>query len=263
MSQLKYYDTGSAQWLPVLAGSQGTTGTQGIQGLQGASIQGVQGATGSVTTTPAKTVTTFTATDGQTTFTVSYTVGYIDVYLNGVRLSAADYTATNGTSVVLGVGATVGDVVDVVLYTMGLGAQGTQGLQGNQGFGYTQLQGVQGTTGSQGIQGSVGAQGTTSLSFNAQTGTTYTLASTDVNNLVTASNASAITITVPPSIFATGQLVNVQQIGAGQVTFAQGSGVTITSTGATSSAPKLRVTYSAATVICTGSNTFTIIGDLS
>jgi uncharacterized protein YfaP (DUF2135 family) len=36
-----------------------------------------------------------------------------------------------------------------------------------------------------------------------------------------------------------------------------------TSSGATSSAPKLRVTYSAATVICTGSNTFTIIGDLS
>ena len=63
--------------------------------------------------------------------------------------------------------------------------------------------------------------------------------------------------------FTTGQVVNVQQIGAGQVTFAQGSGVTITSTGATSTAPKLRAQYSAATVICTASNTFTIIGDLS
>jgi hypothetical protein len=53
----------------------------------------------------------------------------------------------------------------------------------------------------------------------------------------------------------------VQQIGAGQVSFAQGAGVTITSSGATSSAPKLRERYSACTVICTASNTFTIVGD--
>jgi hypothetical protein len=55
-----------------------------------------------VTTTAYRTVTNFTATAGQTTFSVpSYTVGYIDVYRNGVRLAAADYTATNGTTVVL------------------------------------------------------------------------------------------------------------------------------------------------------------------
>jgi hypothetical protein len=101
------------------------------------------------------------------------------------------------------------------------------------------------------------------LSFNAQTGTTYTLASGDVNSLVTASNASSITITVPPSIFTSGQQVHLQQIGAGQVTFAQGSGVTITSTGGTSSAPKTRTQFSACTIICTGSNTFTIVGDIS
>jgi hypothetical protein len=101
------------------------------------------------------------------------------------------------------------------------------------------------------------------LNFNAQTGTTYTLASTDLNKLVTTSNASAITVTVPPSVFSAGQQINVQSIGAGITSFAQGSGVTITSTGATAAAPKLRAQYSAATVICTGSNTFTIIGDLS
>lgn len=101
------------------------------------------------------------------------------------------------------------------------------------------------------------------LSFNAQTGTTYTLASGDVNYMVTASNASAITVTVPPSVFTTGQQVHLQQIGAGQVTFAQGSGVTITSTGATASAPKTRAQYSACTIICTGTNTFTIVGDIS
>ena len=101
------------------------------------------------------------------------------------------------------------------------------------------------------------------LQFNAQTGTTYTLVVGDLNKLVTCSNASGITLTVPPSVFSAGNQIHIQQIGAGQVTFAQGAGVTITSTGATASAPKLRAQYSAATVICTASNTFTVVGDLA
>jgi hypothetical protein len=102
------------------------------------------------------------------------------------------------------------------------------------------------------------------LALNAQTGTTYTLVAADASyKLVTASNAAAITITVPPSVFTAGDVINLQQIGAGQVTFAQGAGVTITSTGATATAPKLRAQYSACSVICTASNTFTVIGDLS
>jgi hypothetical protein len=101
------------------------------------------------------------------------------------------------------------------------------------------------------------------LQFNAQTGTTYTLVVGDLNKLVTCSNGSSITVTVPPSVFSAGNQIHVQQIGAGQVTFAQGSGVTITSTGATASAPKLRAQYSACTIICTASNTFTILGDIA
>jgi len=101
------------------------------------------------------------------------------------------------------------------------------------------------------------------IDFNAQTGTSYSLVASDQDKLVTLSNAAAITLTVPPSVFSAGQLVNIQQIGAGQVTLAAGSGVTITSTGATSAAPKLRAQFSAATVICTASNTFTVIGDLA
>ena len=77
------------------------------------------------------------------------------------------------------------------------------------------------------------------LDFNAQTGTTYTLVASDSSKLVTASNAATITITVPPAIFTAGEQVNVQQIGAGQVNFAAGSGVTITSTGLTSASPNL------------------------
>lgn len=106
-------------------------------------------------------------------------------------------------------------------------------------------------------------QDDTTLSFNAQTGTTYTLVIADLGKMVTLSNASGITLTVPPSVFTTGNQIHIQAIGAGQVTLAQGAGVTITSTGATASAPKLRVQYSAATIICTGSNTFTVIGDLA
>jgi uncharacterized protein YjiK len=110
--------------------------------------------------------------------------------------------------------------------------------------------------------------GTTSasaqLNFNAQTGTTYTLVAADAENkLVTLSNAGAITLTIPPSVFTTGQQINIAQIGAGQVTLAQGAGVTITSTGASASAPKCRAQYSAATIICTASNTFLVVGDLA
>lgn len=67
-----------------------------------------------VTTTAYRTVTEFTATANQKTFTPpSYTVGFISVYRNGVMLGSADYTATNGTTVVLALGATAGDLVTV------------------------------------------------------------------------------------------------------------------------------------------------------
>jgi hypothetical protein len=99
------------------------------------------------------------------------------------------------------------------------------------------------------------------LAFNAQTGTTYTLVASDSSKLVTASNASAVVITIPPAIFTAGEQINVQSIGAGLTSFAAGAGVTITSTaGAT---PTLRAQHSACTIVCTASNTFTIIGDIS
>ena len=64
----------------------------------------------------SKSTSNFTATAGQTTFNVTYTPGYIDVYVNGVRLTASEFTATNGTSVVLSEGANLNDVVDIVVY---------------------------------------------------------------------------------------------------------------------------------------------------
>jgi len=105
-------------------------------------------------------------------------------------------------------------------------------------------------------------QDDTTLAFNAQTGTTYTLVAGDLGKLVTTSNASDITVTIPPDTFIAGNQINIQSIGAGLTTISGGS-VTITSTGAVASAPILRAQYSACTIICTGTNLFTIVGDLS
>ena len=60
--------------------------------------------------------TSFTATAGQTVFAVSYTVGRLLVFVNGVLLSQADYTATDGTTVTLATGCNVGDLVDLCPY---------------------------------------------------------------------------------------------------------------------------------------------------
>ena len=59
----------------------------------------------------------FTATNNQTSFPTSgYTPEFLDVFLNGVKLAASDYTATNGSDVVLAAGATTGDILEVVSY---------------------------------------------------------------------------------------------------------------------------------------------------
>jgi hypothetical protein len=123
--------------------------------------------------------------------------------------------------------------------------------------------GPTGPTGATGSTGPTGPTGNNLVGFNSQTGTTYTLVIGDKDKMVTASNAGAITITVPPSVFSANDQISIAQTGAGQVTFAQGAGVTITSTGGTSSAPKLRAQNSAASVICTASDTFLVIGDIA
>ena len=59
----------------------------------------------------------FTASANQTSFaTAGYTVGFVDAFLNGVRLNTADFTATNGSDIVLASGAAVNDILDVISY---------------------------------------------------------------------------------------------------------------------------------------------------
>jgi len=67
----------------------------------------------------------FTATAGQTTFATSgYSVGFVDVYMNGVKLAAADYTATNGSDVVLATAALVNDIIETVSFTSFVASSG-------------------------------------------------------------------------------------------------------------------------------------------
>jgi hypothetical protein len=101
---------------------------------------------------------------------------------------------------------------------------------------------------------------------NTQTGTTYTTVIGDNGKLVTQSNASAITTTIPPNAsvdYSVGAQITFAQYGAGQVTIQGGSGVTIVSTGATAATPKLRVQYSTATAIQTSVNNWLVVGDIS
>ena len=98
------------------------------------------------------------------------------------------------------------------------------------------------------------------VAINAQTGTTYTAASTDVGKLITLSNAAAIALTIPPSVFAVGDQINIMQGtgGSGVVTIS-GASVTLNSNGA-----KLKTNgqYAVATILCTAANTFLVFGNL-
>lgn len=101
------------------------------------------------------------------------------------------------------------------------------------------------------------------LDINAQTGTTYTYLEKDAGQIVTHSNASAITATVPANsttAFPIGTLIIAIQIGAGQVTFAAGVGVTLNS-----STGNLTISTQNSVVILrkTGTNTWYLSGDLT
>ena len=100
------------------------------------------------------------------------------------------------------------------------------------------------------------------VAINTQTGTTYTTVLTDASKLVTLNNGSAITLTIPPNssvAYPIGTKIDLLQIGAGQVTVAAGSGVTVNSTPTL----KLRAQYSGGTCIQYAANTWIFAGDLA
>ena len=104
------------------------------------------------------------------------------------------------------------------------------------------------------------------IGVNAQSGTTYTTVLSDNGALVTQTNASAIatTIALNSSVsYPVGAQITFAQLGAGQVTIQGAGGVTVVSTGATASAPKLRAQYSTATAIQTSTDNWLVVGDVA
>jgi hypothetical protein len=155
-----------------------------------------------------------------------------------------------------------------------IGATGPTGVVGASGatgpVGVTGPTGPIGATGPTGSTGPAGATGATGAggveAVNAQVGTTYTFVLTDRDDLVTASNGSAQTYTIPLNssvAFPTGSLVNLIQIGDGQVTVQGAGGVTVLSTGATAATPKTRTRYSVMTLIKAGTDTWYATGDVA
>ena len=107
------------------------------------------------------------------------------------------------------------------------------------------------------------AVATAMIAINAQTGTTYTTVLADDGKLITCSNASAITVTIPPNssvAYGIGTQLNFAQLLAGQVTLAAGAGVTLNSAGAKL---KLSAQYAVATCVKTDTNTWFVVGNLS
>jgi hypothetical protein len=108
-NQLLQYNSSSGEWENISAAT-------------------VVGAASSFAT---KSATATTATNNQTTFNGTYTVGFVDVFLNGVKQSEDEYTATSGTNIVLSTGASEGDLIEVVGLTANVPGSGGGGSYAN------------------------------------------------------------------------------------------------------------------------------------
>jgi hypothetical protein len=105
-----------------------------------------------------------------------------------------------------------------------------------------------------------------SFTLNDQTGTSYTPVLTDQYQvLVTRSNASASTLTIPTNAsvaFPVGTVITVLNKGAGLVTISGAGGVTVLSAGAVAASPTL-AQYKSAALIQTSANNWHVVGSIA
>jgi hypothetical protein len=149
---------------------------------------------------------TYTATASQTSFSGAGTEGitlsykdstFVDVYQNGVKLGEADYTSTSGTAIVLGTGASLNDLVEVVVYDVFSVADTVSKADGGTFDGNITAAGTITVTGNADLNGDLDVDGTTNLdvvdidgALTQDGGAVFNEASADVNFRVE-SNASA------------------------------------------------------------------------
>lgn len=94
--------------------------------------------------------------------------------------------------------------------------------------------------------------------LNTQSGTAYTLTQADAGKLIVFTSASAVTLTIGTTILP-GQRVDILRDGAGNVTWAAGGGTVQAAASATS----ISAQYGAATILCTATNTYRVIGRIA
>jgi len=127
------------------------------------------------------------------------------------------------------------------------------GLIGTSFIGSQGPQGIQGLQGTQGIQG---IQGTNAIPQNAQT-TSYTLVASDVGKHIAITTGG---VTVPASVFNTGDAISIYNNSGSSQTITQGASVTLRNAGTASTGNRTLAQYGLATVLCVGTNTFLIAG---
>ena len=180
---------------------------------------------------------TFTATAGQTDFAFSYNINYLDVYVNGVKLSLTEYTANTGNVVVLKTGCFAGDLVELVSFnatsiggTGNVGGSGgsTTGINtvGRSYFNHILATGI--VTATQGFFGDITGDLTGTASTATSAGTAYEIEGTpDINaRRFTADSVNVSTAVTANRFYGDGSnLTGVIAAGSGVVIQEEGSPV--------------------------------------
>jgi hypothetical protein len=122
------------------------------------------------------------ATAAQVVFSFTYTIGLVDVYVNGVKLSSSEYTAADGITVTLGQPCFGGEIVELIGYSTV-----------NPGYAFTGINGI--TTKNAGVTTGTSG-GVTSINFVGTVGAGVSVTGTGIGATVTISNAKTIAFTV-------------------------------------------------------------------
>lgn len=239
----------------------------------GSNLTGVSGGT-------TRTVNRYTATADQTLFpasgTISYNVGYVDVFINGTKLDSTEFTASNGTTVTLTTGATVDDIVELVAFSdvsISGGASSVVVVDESSDTTCFPLFVTAAT-------GDLAPKSGSNLTFNASTGnlsaTIVSDASGSLRNLPQNAKTSAYTlvasdtgkhisittggVTVPSGIFSVGDIVTIYNNSGSSQTITQGSSVTLRQSGTSNTGNRSLDQYGVSTLMCVASNVFVISG---